>query len=129
LQQLATEYENQTEIRSEQCVSLENQWKTYQIEQKKNRKKEIDERQIEFNAELDKEYQNDLRSFQAEVQINTCQQLIEFLEEQQNQQVSIVKVPVDLLQQFWTLKIHVPVLLSEIPDTINELKNIEQVSL
>jgi hypothetical protein len=50
---LNAEYEKLRQLRLDQCNSLKSQWDNYQDQQRKNRKKEIQKRQIEFDKELE----------------------------------------------------------------------------
>lgn len=123
------EYEKLAQLRLNQCESLKKQWEVYRNEQRLFRKKDIEKRQVEFDEELSildhkrrmkwKNNSNMQELPNDEMRI----QLLEKLKEYANQDTDepIITLPTDLLECFWLLDIEIPILKSELLNTISSL--------
>ncbi|KAI8983066.1 hypothetical protein BDB01DRAFT_792275 [Pilobolus umbonatus] len=151
---LNAEYEKLRQLRLDQCSSLKLQWETYQHEQKNNRRKDVEKRQAEFDKELklmDKESRKDwkIQKMRKEKKKEICTLLIDKLTNDitietratavndENESIvichvhdrdpidtSLVIIPHHLLELFWSIEVDIPIMKSEIPNTINTLQKL-----
>ncbi|KAI7895934.1 uncharacterized protein EV154DRAFT_494237 [Mucor mucedo] len=126
---LDAEYEKLAQLRLDQCESLKKQWDVYRNEQRLFRKKDIEKRQVEFDEELSildrkrrmkwKNNSNMQELSKDEMRIQLSEKLKEYVEQDTDE--PIITLPTDLLEYFWLLDIEIPIMKSELLDTISLL--------
>lgn len=124
---LNQEYEKLSRKRQEQCNMLADQWQSYQQSQKESRQSEISKRQIEFDRQLDlldEEKRKKWTSQNNDASV-VCSQLLAYLQ-QCSTDNCILTFPTDILDLFWSIDIQVPVLETELPLTIEKLKELSK---
>ncbi|KAI8883570.1 hypothetical protein K501DRAFT_249387 [Backusella circina FSU 941] len=131
---LNAEYEKLRQLRLDQCNSLKSQWDNYQDQQRKNRKKEIQKRQIEFDKELeinDKERRKHwtIASRQDVDKETKRRLLLNNTQNHLNVDTSVLTIPIPLLELFWILDITPPVTLSDVQSTIDSIAKLKESDL
>ncbi|KAG2201957.1 hypothetical protein INT47_000496 [Mucor saturninus] len=126
---LDAEYEKLAQLRLDQCESLKKQWDVYRNEQRLFRKKDIEKRQVEFDEELSildrkrrmkwKNNSNMQELSKDEMRTQLSEKLKEYVEQDTDE--PIITLPTDLLEYFWVLDIEIPIMKSELLDTISLL--------
>lgn len=116
------------------------QWSTYQTEERRNRKADIDKRQAEFDKELDLQHKK--RIEKQEKKSEVAKKLIDLLrkalegdhdekiqilgshDDMTTDDTSVVTMSADILEIFWSIDVNVPVTQSEILLTITQLEKV-----
>lgn len=128
---LDAEYEKLAQVRLDQCQSLKKQWEVYRNEQRLFRKKDIEKRQVEFDEELSKldhkrrmKWKNN-SNVQELPKDEMRAQLLDKLKEYAKADTDepIITLPTELLEYFWLLDIEIPIMKSELLNTISSLEN------
>lgn len=119
------------QLRLDQCQSLKKQWEIYRNEQRLFRKKDIEKRQVEFDKELcvlDRKRRmkwknnNSLQELpKDEMRNQLLDKLKDYVKEDTDE--PIITLPTDLLEYFWLLDIEIPIMKSELLNTISLLGN------
>lgn len=119
------------QLRLDQCQSLKKQWEIYRNEQRLFRKKDIEKRQVEFDKELcvlDRKRRmkwknnNSLQELpKDEMRNQLLDKLKDYVKEDTDK--PIITLPTDLLEYFWLLDIEIPIMKSELLNTISLLGN------
>ena len=121
------EYDKLSRKRQEQCNILVDQWQSYQQNQKDSRQSEISKRQVEFDRQLellDEEKRKKWVSQKNDTSV-IYSQLLAYLQ-QYHSDNCILTFPTDILDLFWSADIQVPVLETDLPLTIEKLKELSK---